>query len=126
MYATAVTLSFGGSGGIITPVFFVGSTFGSFLASVLHLAPIMLAALGMVGLLSGCANTPIAASIMAMEIFGTNIGPYAALVAIISFVFTGHRSVYPSQLLKLRKSDSLHIHLGDAIRDVKRADYIHK
>jgi H+/Cl- antiporter ClcA len=123
MYATAVTLSFGGSGGIITPVFFIGSTFGSFLGLVFHLNPMMLAALGMVGLLSGCANTPIAASIMAMELFGTSIGPYAAVIAIISFVFTGHRSVYPSQILTLRKSDSLDIHLGDPIRNVKHGAY---
>jgi H+/Cl- antiporter ClcA len=123
MYATAVTLSFGGSGGIITPIFFIGSTFGSFLGLLFHLNPMLLAALGMVGLLAGCANTPIAASIMAMELFGTSIGPYAAVIAIISFVFTGHRSVYPSQILTLRKSDSLDIHLGDPIRNVKHGDY---
>jgi H+/Cl- antiporter ClcA len=123
MFATAITLSFGGSGGIITPVFFVGSTFGSFLASILRWSPILVSALGMVGLLSGCANTPIAASIMAMELFGTSIGPYAAMVAIISFISTGHRSVYPSQVIKLRKSDSLDIHLGETIRNTKQAEY---
>jgi H+/Cl- antiporter ClcA len=123
MYATAITLSFGGSGGIITPVFFVGSTFGSFLATVFHLSPVLLATLGMIGLLSGCANTPIAASIMAMEIFGTSIGPYAAVVAIISFVFTGHRSVYPSQVIKLRKSDSLEVNLGETIRDITSVEH---
>lgn len=126
MYATAVTLSFGGSGGIITPVFFVGSTFGSFLATLFHLSPVLLAALGMVGLLSGCANTPIAASIMAMELFGTSIGPYAAVVAIISFVFTGHRSVYPSQVLTFKKSDSLEINIGKTIRDIKPSQYLRK
>lgn len=123
MYATAITLSFGGSGGIITPVFFVGSTFGSFMATLFHLSPILVAALGVVGLLSGCANTPIAASIMAMEIFGTSIGPYAAMVAIISFVFTGHRSVYPSQVLRLRKSDSLEFNMGDTIRNIRHVEY---
>lgn len=119
MYATAVTLSFGGSGGIVTPIFFVGSTFGSFLAYLLHLSPVLVAALGMVGLLSGCTNTPIAASIMAMELFGTSIGPYAALVAIISFVFTGHRSVYPSQVLQLTKSDSIEVKLGGTMRSLR-------
>lgn len=123
MYATAVTLSFGGSGGIITPIFFIGSTFGSMLGSILHLSPVLLAALGMVGLLAGCANTPIAASIMAMELFGTSIGPYAAVVAIISFVFTGHRSVYPSQVIKLKKSDSLEVNLGDTIRNITHREH---
>jgi H+/Cl- antiporter ClcA len=123
IYATVVTLSFGGSGGIITPIFFIGATFGSFLASVFHMDPVLLAGLGMVGLLSGCANTPIAASIMAMELFGTEIGSYAAVIAIISFVFTGHRSVYPSQRLFFRKSDSLDLDLGNAIRELKSVTY---
>jgi H+/Cl- antiporter ClcA len=123
IYATVVTLSFGGSGGIITPIFFIGATFGSFLASVFHMDPVLLAGLGMVGLLSGCANTPIAASIMAMELFGTEIGSYAAVIAIISFVFTGHRSVYPSQRLFFRKSDSLDLDLGNAIRELKTVTY---
>jgi H+/Cl- antiporter ClcA len=123
MYATAITLSFGGSGGIITPIFFIGTTFGSFLASAFHLNHFLLTALCMVGLLSGCANTPIAASLMAMEVFGTEIGPYAAIVAIISFVITGHRSVYPSQLIMFRKSDSLDIDLGRPIRDLHTGKY---
>ncbi len=122
MFATAATLGFGGSGGIVTPIFFIGSTFGSFLATIMGLDHSVLAALGLVGLLSGCANTPISASIMAMELFGTDIGPYAAVVCVISFVLTGHRSVYPSQILSMQKSDSLSIELGGVIEDVE-AEY---
>jgi len=126
MYATVVTLTFGGSGGIVTPIFFIGSSFGSMLASIFHFDPAVVAALGMVGLLSGCTNTPIAASIMAMELFGTDIGSYAAIVAIISFVMTGHRSVYPSQILKLRKSDSLDINLDEAVCNLQTATWVKK
>ncbi len=67
---TAITLSFGGSGGIITPIFFIGATAGSAFGRSLGFDPALFAAIGMVGLLAGAANTPISASIMAIELFG--------------------------------------------------------
>jgi len=123
IYATVLTLSFGGSGGIITPIFFIGSTFGSWLGQLMHLAPASIAALGLIGLLAGCANTPIAASILAMELFGTEIASYAAIVSVISFVICGHRSVYPSQILSIQKSDSLKLNIGETIHDLNPPEW---
>lgn len=123
MYATAVTLGFGGSGGIITPIFFIGSSFGSYLATLFHRPSDLLAALGLVGVVSGCANTPIAASMMAVELFGTPIGPYAAIVSIISFVISGHRSVYPSQIVGMSKSDALSVDLGKDLQHTAPAEF---
>ena len=116
---TAITLNFGGSGGIVTPIFFVGATSGSFFANVMHLDPATFAAMGMVGVLAGAANTPIAASILAMELFGPAIAPYATVACVISFLMTGHRSVYPSQVLSVRKSESLRVELGREIEDIE-------
>lgn len=113
-FTTSITLNFGGSGGIVTPIFFVGSTAGNILAQMLHLNILLFSALGFVGLLAGAANTPIAASIMAIELFGPKIAPYAALVCVISFFMTGHRSVYPSQILAFRKSKWIDIELGQS------------
>jgi H+/Cl- antiporter ClcA len=114
---TAITLSFGGSGGIVTPIFFVGSTAGSVFANVLGFDMALFAAIGMVGVLAGAANTPISASIMAIELFGPQIAPYAAVACVISFLMTGHRSVYPSQILSLAKSSSLTVAKGSEMRD---------
>jgi len=61
----------------------------------------------MISLLAAAANAPIAAAVMAIELFGPSIGPYAALTAIVSFLMVGHRSVYGSQLLGVAKSASL-------------------
>ena len=83
---TSVTLSFGGHGGIGTPIFFVGATAGSALSNILSIDPAMLSAIGFVALLAGAANTPIAASIMAVELFGAEVAPYAAIACVISFV----------------------------------------
>jgi H+/Cl- antiporter ClcA len=123
MFATGVTLSFGGSGGIVTPIFFVGTTTGSFLGPYFGLNPSTGAALGMVALLAGCANTPIAASIMAIELFGPSLSPYAAIACIVSFLMVGHRSVYPSQILAMMKSASLHTEMGKALDETAQTEY---
>lgn len=116
---TSVTLNFGGSGGIVTPIFFVGSTAGSMFSKLLDVDSGMLAAIGLVSLLAGAANTPIAASIMAVELFGPKVAPYAAISCVISFVMTGHRSVYPSQVLSIRKSASIDVELGKELEKIR-------
>jgi H+/Cl- antiporter ClcA len=116
---TSVTLSLGGSGGIVTPVFFVGATAGSTFASLLGLDPATFAAMGMIAVLAGSANTPIAASLLGMELFGPAIAPYATVACVISFLMTGHRSVYPSQVLSVRKSESIRVELGREIEQIE-------
>jgi H+/Cl- antiporter ClcA len=111
-----MTLNFGGSGGIVTPIFFVGTSAGNIFAKILHLDIVSFSALGFVGLLAGAANTPIAASIMAIELLGSEMAPYAALVCVISFLMTGHRSVYPSQVLAFKKSKLIDIELGKELK----------
>ncbi|MDD5409199.1 MAG: chloride channel protein, partial [Candidatus Omnitrophica bacterium] len=115
---TAITLGFGGSGGIVTPIFFVGSSAGTLFASFTGLDIATFAAIGLVSVLAGAANTPIAASIMAMELFGTGIAPYATVACVVSFLMTGHRSVYPSQILSMRKSSSINVETGKTMENV--------
>jgi H+/Cl- antiporter ClcA len=109
---TCITLSFCGSGGIVTPVFFIGATAGSLFALLMGLSPSMFAAIGMVSLLAGATNTPISASIMAIEFFGPKVAPYAAVSCIVCYLMTGHRSVYPSQVLATTKSPSIFVEKG--------------
>jgi H+/Cl- antiporter ClcA len=123
MLFTSITLSFGGSGGIITPIFFVGATAGNTFGSMFGLDASLFAAIGMVGLLAGAANTPISASIMAVELFGPQIGSYAAVACIISFLMTGHRSVYPSQVLALAKSSSIIVSKGQEMKGISGVEF---
>jgi len=113
---TSVTLGLGGSGGIVTPIFYIGATsgnlFGTFMGD--HIA--FFAALGFVSVLAGTTNAPIAATIMAMELFGIEVAHYAAISVVISFLMTGHRSVFPSQILAMKKSDMLEINPGESIQ----------
>jgi H+/Cl- antiporter ClcA len=116
--ATAVTLETGGSGGIVTPIFFIGATSGATLASAVHLPPGAFAAFGFVSVLAAAANTPIAAAVMGMELLPPQLGVYAALAAGTAFLAVGHRSVYASQKLGLSKSGGLELPLGGSIGDI--------
>jgi H+/Cl- antiporter ClcA len=115
---TTVTLETGGSGGIVTPLFFIGSTAGYAMAHVAGLPTGMFAAFGFVSLVAAAANTPIAAAVMGMELLPTQLGVYAALCAGTAFLIVGHRSVYASQKLGLSKSAGLEVPLGSSIGDL--------
>jgi len=117
IFYTAVTLGSGGSGGIVTPIFYIGATSGHLFGGLFggdHQSTLF-AALGFVSVLAAATNAPIAAIIMALELFGMDIAHYAAVSVVISFLILGHRSVFPSQKLSMKKSDLLDIDYGDNI-----------
>jgi len=117
--STAVTLAFGGVGGIITPILYVGSTLGSAFASLFGINPQTFAAVALVSMLAGVTNAPIASSVMAIELFGPEIAPYACVSCLVSFLMTGHRSIYPSQVLSVRKSESVDVETGKTFGKIK-------
>ena len=119
--ATAVTLESGGSGGIVTPLFFIGATSGAALARLLHLPTGLFAAFGFVSVVAGAANTPIAAAVMGIELLPREVGVYAALAAGTAFLLVGHRSVYASQKIGLSKSAGLDVRMDVAIGDLTRS-----
>jgi len=116
---TGVTLGFGGSGGIITPLLFTGSASGTLVAGLMHLDVATFAAIGLVSVLAGATNTPIASSIMAIELFGPQIAPYAAMSCVISYFMTGHRSVYPSQVFIIKKSQFIDFDAGSEVGKIE-------
>lgn len=118
--ATAVTLETGGSGGIVTPLFFIGATSGAALAQAAGLPSSVFAAFGFVSVLAAAANTPIAAAVMGMELLPGSIGVYAALCAGMAYLIVGHRSVYASQKLGFSKSAGLEMPLDVPIGEVTR------
>ena len=116
---TSITLAAGGSGGVITPIFYIGATSGHFLGGIISPEHITLfAALGFVSVLSATTNTPIASTIMAVELFGIDIAHYAALGAVISFLISGHRSIFSSQILAMRKSEMLAVKIGEEVENI--------
>lgn len=94
---TTVTLGAGFKGGEVTPLFFIGATLGNALAYILPLPPSLLAGMGFVAVFAGAANTPIASTLMAIELFGGEAGAYAGIACVFSYLFSGHAGIYNSQ-----------------------------
>ncbi|ACD18093.1 voltage-gated chloride channel family protein [Paraburkholderia phytofirmans] len=94
---TVVTLASGFKGGEVTPLFYIGATLGNALGHVLALPMPVLAGLGFVAVFAGAANTPIASTVMAIELFGADIGMYAALACVVAYLFSGHTGIYRAQ-----------------------------
>ena len=100
---TVVTLSAGFKGGEVTPLFFIGAALGNSLAVALG-APIdLFAALGFVAIFAGATNTPLASTILGMELFGAGNGLYIATACIVAYRFSGHSGIYSAQRLAIPK-----------------------
>ena len=91
---TVVSLGTGFKGGEVTPLFYIGATLGNALAPLLQLPFAMLAALGFVGVFAGAAKTPLVGVVMAVELFGPAIAPYAALACLASYLCSGRAGIY--------------------------------
>ena len=96
---TALTLGCGFKGGEVTPLFFMGAALGSTLAVVLPLPVALLAAMGFVGVFAGAANTPLACTLMGLELFGANAAVYLALACVVAYLFSGHTGIYEAQVV---------------------------
>jgi H+/Cl- antiporter ClcA len=100
---TAITLGSGFKGGEVTPLFYIGSTLGNALARILPLPSSLLAGMGFVAVFAGAANTPIASTLMAVELFGAEAGAYAAIACVFSYLFSGHAGIYSAQRIGVSK-----------------------
>ncbi|WP_281811099.1 voltage-gated chloride channel family protein [Limnohabitans sp. MORI2] len=106
MVFTIASLGSGFKGGEVTPLFYIGATLGNALAPLLDVPFALLAAVGFVAVFAGAANTPIASTLMAMELFGAEIGVFAALACVMSYVCSGHNGIYRAQRVAHRKTNT--------------------
>ncbi|SMO45575.1 H+/Cl-antiporter ClcA [Flavobacterium resistens] len=97
---TGFTLGAGFKGGEVTPLFFVGATLGSALSIVIPMPIALLAGIGFVAVFSGATHTPIACTIMGMELFGIQPGIFIAIGCTIAYFSSGSVGIYKSQIVK--------------------------
>jgi H+/Cl- antiporter ClcA len=94
---TAITLGTGFLGGEVTPLFFIGAALGGVLGPALGIPRELGAGVGLAAVFAAASNTPLALSIMAVELLGANILPHVVIVCVVAYLISGHRSIYPSQ-----------------------------
>jgi len=94
---TVLSLGSGFKGGEVTPLFYIGATLGNALAPIVDMPLGLMAALGFVAVFAGASNTPLACTLMAIELFGLQTGAFAAVACTVSYFFSGHTSIYNAQ-----------------------------
>ncbi len=97
---TGFTLGAGFKGGEVTPLFFVGATLGSALSVIIPMPIALLAGIGFVAVFSGATHTPIACTIMGMELFGIQPGIFIAIACTVAYFSSGSVGIYKSQIVK--------------------------
>lgn len=100
---TAITLSTGFKGGEVTPLFFIGATLGNTLATISGSPVDLFAGLGFIAVFAGATNTPLACTLMGVELFGSDNVLYYAVACFTAYYFSGHSGIYGSQRLAVSK-----------------------
>ena len=103
---TSFTLGAGFKGGEVTPLFFIGATLGNVLVWFIPMPMPLLAGMGFVAVFAGATNTPIACTIMGIELFGIESGIFIALACTTSYLFSGHSGIYSAQIIGSPKHKS--------------------
>jgi H+/Cl- antiporter ClcA len=116
---TALSLGAGFKGGEVTPLFYIGATLGNALSPLLALPAPLLAGMGFVAVFAGAANTPLASTIMAIELFGSPVGIYAGIACVVSYLCSGHAGIYRAQRVGLSKYIALKHHEGSSLGEIK-------
>ncbi|MGP4039037.1 voltage-gated chloride channel family protein [Gracilibacillus sp. D59] len=117
---TAITLGSGFVGGEAIPLFFIGATLGNALHTFIDLPMSFLAALGLIAVFCGGANTPIAAFLLAMEMFDGKGLEYFFVACLVSYLFSGHHGLWPSQKIYEPKSRLYNTPRAETIENVEK------
>lgn len=102
---TTFTLAAGFKGGEVTPLFFIGACLGNALGWFVPLPLSLLAGMGMVAVFAAATKTPLACTVMGMELFSPAAGLYLALACSLAYLCAGPRSIYQLQpMVGIRKA----------------------
>ena len=116
---TVVTLSSGFKGGEVTPLFFIGAALGNALSWMLGAPTDLFAALGFVAVFAGAANTPLACTIMGVELFGGGQTAYLAVACFTAYLCSGHSGIYLAQRLGVAKVRGGEVPADRPLREVR-------
>lgn len=94
---TTITLATGFKGGEVTPLFYIGATLGNTLAALMNSPAGLFAGLGFIAVFAGATKTPLACTLMGVELFGSHYLVLFAIACFTAYFFSGHRGIYSSQ-----------------------------
>ncbi len=97
LLATNLSLGLGFKGGEATPLFLIGSHAASGFASWLSLPLGLSAAIGFISLYGGLAKTPLAATLLGIELFGPSAWFAYLIITLIVLFGSGKKGIFASQ-----------------------------
>ncbi len=103
---TVLSLATGFKGGEVTPLFFIGAGLGNAIAGLIGAPLDLFAALGFVAIFAAASNTPLACTIMGIELFGATHTVYIAVACFVAYLCSGHSGIYLSQRIGVPKTRS--------------------
>lgn len=116
---TAITLGMGFKGGEVTPLFFIGAALGNTIAMLTGAPVDLFAGLGFIAVFAGATNTPIACTIMGVELFGGDHILYYAVACFTAYYFSGHSGIYLSQRLGYSKIHHEEVHTNKTLKQIR-------
>lgn len=99
---TILTLSAGFIGGVVTPLFAIGATFGVFVAGMFGMPLPLAAALGFAAVFASASNTLWAPILIAGEIFGFDCLPAFFIVCTVAYICNGGQSIYKQKKIRIK------------------------
>lgn len=94
---TAVTVGAGFKGGEVTPLFFIGAALGHVVGPLAGLAVGPAAALGFVAVFAGASKTPLACTLLGVELFGGGHAALFGVACVVAYLAGGRTGIYEAQ-----------------------------
>ena len=88
--ATGLAVGSGNASGLVLPMLLIGALLGKLIATLMGITAgpqvVLLVATGSAAMLAVTINVPLAAAVLAVELFGIHVGPTVAAVAVLAFL----------------------------------------
>ena len=100
---TVVSLGVGFVGGEVIPLVVIGALVGASYADLTGSNIALFATIGSVAVLAGAANTPLACTVLGLELFGGNGVMFFAVACAAAYAASGRTGIYHSQHVAVAK-----------------------
>jgi len=117
---TAITLGMGFKGGEVTPLFFIGAAMGNTFATITGAPVDLMAGLGFIAVFAGATNTPVACTLMGVELFGGDHLLYYAVACFTAYYFSGQTGIYQSQRISISKTGIRNKSSEETLKDIRK------
>lgn len=101
---TSITIGSGFVGGEFIPLFVIGALAGASYAHIIGANVAVFAIIGSITVLAGATNTPLACTIIGIELFGGQGLTFFALACAAAYATSGHTGIYHAQPVSAHKS----------------------